>query len=90
MASDAYLALMGQAPRRIPHWEHLSNPDFEQLMTRVNPWEHPRTARQKLLEQVKIDFGGYVMCIGNHIPWNIPPEAVRTYFELSKERAVRK
>ena len=33
MASDAYLALMGRAPKRIPHWEHLSNPDFEQLMT---------------------------------------------------------
>jgi hypothetical protein len=20
----------------------------------------------------------YVMCIGNHIPWNIPPESVKT------------
>lgn len=57
MASDAYLAMMGQAPRRVPRWEHLSNPDFEQLMTGVDPWERPRTARQKLLELVKIDLG---------------------------------
>lgn len=31
--------------------------------------------------------GGYFMCIGNHIPWNIPPQAVRTYIELSRELA---
>ena len=34
--------------------------------------------------------GGYVMCIGNHIPWNIPPEAIKRYFDLSRELAVRK
>jgi hypothetical protein len=33
--------------------------------------------------------GGYMMCIGNHIPFNVPPEAVRRYLDLSEEQAYR-
>ncbi len=33
--------------------------------------------------------GGYMMCIGNHIPFNVPGEAVKQYLELSRELAVR-
>jgi hypothetical protein len=33
--------------------------------------------------------GGYVMCIGNHIPWNVPGEAIKRYLELSRELAQR-
>jgi hypothetical protein len=33
--------------------------------------------------------GGYFMCIGNHIPWNVPPEAIKLYLELSAELAKR-
>jgi len=33
--------------------------------------------------------GGYMMCIGNHIPWNVPPEAVKTYLDISSELAYR-
>lgn len=33
--------------------------------------------------------GGYVMCIGNHIPWNVPPEAIKRYLDLSAELAHR-
>jgi len=29
--------------------------------------------------------GGYAMCIGNHIPFNVPPEAVKRYLDLSAE-----
>ncbi|KKM24455.1 hypothetical protein LCGC14_1604960, partial [marine sediment metagenome] len=29
--------------------------------------------------------GGYMMCIGNHIPFNVPPEAVKLYLDLSVE-----
>ena len=32
---------------------------------------------------------GYMMCIGNHIPWNVPPDAVKLYFDLSAELAYR-
>ena len=33
--------------------------------------------------------GGYMMCIGNHIPYNVPPEAVRRYLDLSADLAHR-
>ncbi|MBI2191308.1 MAG: hypothetical protein HYU36_04920 [Planctomycetes bacterium] len=33
--------------------------------------------------------GGYMMCIGNHIPWNVPPAAIRLYLDLSAELAHR-
>ena len=33
--------------------------------------------------------GGYVMCVGNHIPWNVSAEAVESYFRLSAELAHR-
>lgn len=29
--------------------------------------------------------GGYVFCIGNHIPWNTPPQAVKLYLDLCAE-----
>jgi hypothetical protein len=32
---------------------------------------------------------GYMMCIGNHIPWNVPPEAIKLYLDTSLERAQR-
>ena len=33
--------------------------------------------------------GGYMMCIGNHIPFDVPPEAVKQYLDLSAEPAYR-
>ena len=33
--------------------------------------------------------GGYMMCIGNHIPFNVPAEAVKLYLDLSAELAYR-
>jgi hypothetical protein len=33
--------------------------------------------------------GGYMMCIGNHIPFNVPGEAIRRYLDLSDELAYR-
>ncbi|MCE5279568.1 MAG: uroporphyrinogen decarboxylase family protein [Planctomycetaceae bacterium] len=48
--SDRYLALMGLAPRRIPHWEHWSCPDAESYMTGIDYYDHPRLCRQKLAE----------------------------------------
>lgn len=33
--------------------------------------------------------GGYMMCIGNHIPFNVPPDAVKLYLDYSAELAYR-
>ncbi|MEI8244078.1 MAG: uroporphyrinogen decarboxylase family protein [bacterium] len=32
---------------------------------------------------------GYMMCIGNHIPWNVPSESIKLYLNLSAELALR-
>ena len=32
---------------------------------------------------------GYMICIGNHIPYNVPAEAIKLYFDLSAEMAFR-
>ncbi len=32
---------------------------------------------------------GYMMCIGNHIPWNVSPEGIKMYLDLSAEMAYR-
>ena len=47
---DKYLAFMGCAPRRIPHWEHWSNPDAETYLTGIDYYDHPRQCRLKLLD----------------------------------------
>jgi hypothetical protein len=33
--------------------------------------------------------GGYMMCIGNHIPWNVPAQAIKAYLDDSAELARR-
>ena len=33
--------------------------------------------------------GGYMMCIGNHLPWNVPPQAIKRYLDLSADLAHR-
>ncbi|MBM3237158.1 hypothetical protein FJZ31_12775 [Candidatus Poribacteria bacterium] len=48
--SDRYLAYMGLAPKRIPHWEHWSCPDAETYLTGIDYYEHPRLCRLKLRE----------------------------------------
>lgn len=45
---DLYLAFMGRAPRRIPHWEHWSCPDAETYLTGIDYYDHPRLCRLEL------------------------------------------
>ena len=48
--SDKYLAFMGLAPKRIPHWEHWSCPDAETYLTGIDYYDHPKLCREKLRE----------------------------------------
>ncbi len=34
--------------------------------------------------------GGYVFCVGNHIPWNTPPQAIKLYLDLCAELGKRR
>jgi len=48
--NDKYLAYMGLAPKRIPHWEHWSCPDAETHLTGIDYYDHPQQCRKKLAE----------------------------------------
>jgi uroporphyrinogen-III decarboxylase len=47
-----------------------------------------RAMVESMVETAKMS-GGYMMCIGNHIPFNVSPEGVKRYFDLSAELGYR-
>ena len=57
------------------------------ILSRNNPNEIEAMVRT-MVETARLT-GGYMMCIGNHIPWNVPPEAIKRYLDLSAEVAWR-
>ena len=57
------------------------------VLMRNNPAEI-RAMVESMVETARM-CDGYLMCVGNHIPWNVPGEACKRYFDLSKELAVR-
>lgn len=85
--SNAYLALMGKFSARIPHWESLSNPDFEKLVTGIDPWGKPRSARKKFLEIYKIDLGYGIPT--DDIPIPKPDDSRSSYIDEGGRRRVR-
>jgi hypothetical protein len=46
-------------------------------------------AMVKSMAQTGKMSGGYMMCIGNHIPWNVNPEGIKRYLDLSDRIAYR-
>jgi hypothetical protein len=78
---------MGLAPRRIPHWEHLSNPDFVQRVTGIDPYEKPRSAHLRLQEVFKIDLGHHVPA--DDTPRPRLPEDESSFTNEAGERCVR-
>ena len=57
------------------------------VLTRNDPDEIRRMV-ESMVETSKMS-GGYMMCVGNHIPWNVHPEGIKRYFDLSAELAHR-
>jgi len=57
------------------------------ILMRNDPAEI-RAMVERMVETARMS-GGYAMCIGNHIPFNVPPEAVKLYFDLSAELGYR-
>jgi hypothetical protein len=57
------------------------------VLSRNNPQEI-RAMVDSMAETGRMSRG-YFMCIGNHIPWNVPPEAIKLYLDLSAEKALR-
>jgi uroporphyrinogen-III decarboxylase len=57
------------------------------ILMRNNP-EEIKAMVKRMVETGQMS-GGYMMCIGNHIPWNVPPEAIKLYLDYSTEIAWR-
>jgi len=72
--------------RRYKDW-HLSGEGDNRILTRNNPTEI-RAMVESMVETGKM-CRGYMMGVGNHIPWNVPSEAVKLYLDLSAELAWR-
>ena len=58
------------------------------VLMQNNPQEGIKTMVKDMLETAAMT-GGYMMGIGNHIPWNVPPKAVKMYLDLCAELAIR-
>ncbi len=57
------------------------------ILSRNDPAEI-RAMVERMLETSRMT-GGYMMSIGNHIPWNVPGSAVKLYLDLCNDLAVR-
>jgi hypothetical protein len=57
------------------------------VLMRDNPAEIDAMVHQ-MLDTAQLT-GGYMMCVGYHIPWNVPPLAMVQYLDLSAELAGR-
>ena len=57
------------------------------VLTRNDPDEIAAMVRS-MVDTARVT-GGYFMCIGNHIPWNVTPAGIRRYLDLSAELARR-
>jgi hypothetical protein len=57
------------------------------VLMRNNPAEI-RAMVESMVETGRMSRG-YMMCIGNHIPWNVPADAIKRYLDLSNELAYR-
>ena len=71
---------------RIPMWENFSNPDAEHAMTGIDPWEHPKLARERLHEITHMDFGGIP---GSDAPIERLPEGQASFTDAEGRTAVR-
>jgi len=66
---------------------YLTGEGDNRVLSRNRP-EEIRAMVQSMAETGKMS-GGYAMSIGNHIPWNIPGEAVKRYLDDCNELAWR-
>lgn len=65
----------------------LSGEGDNRVLMRNDP-DEIRAMVESMVETGKMS-GGYMMSIGNHIPWNVPPDAIKRYLDLCEELAWR-
>ncbi len=60
---------------RIPHWEHLSNPDFLTLFSGINAYSHPRQAALAVAERLPLDIGFGIPATDDPVPEPLTEES---------------
>jgi len=65
----------------------ISGEGDNRILTRNDPDEIDAMVRS-MVETGKMS-GGYMMSVGNHIPWNVTPEGIKRYLDRSAEWAWR-
>ena len=53
-----------------------------------NDEDEIRSMVESMVETAQMS-GGYMMCIGNHIPFNVSPQGVKRYLDFSAELGYR-
>jgi len=86
-ADRALRRLRLQPVDRIPHWEHMSNPDFLRLISGIDPYEHPREAALKTFEQLPVDMGAAIPASDD--PIDPVPEDESSFIGEDGRRRVR-
>jgi len=85
--SEPYTDYQAIARRYADRNLFLAGEGDNRVLTRNDPAEIEAMVDQ-MMETSRMT-GGYMMCIGNHIPWNVTPEGIKRYLDLSAERAQR-
>jgi len=85
--SEPYSDYKGIAGRHAGKDLFLAGEGDNRILMRNDPAEI-RAMVESMVETSRMT-GGYMMCIGNHIPWNVPPESIKRYLDLSAELARR-
>jgi uroporphyrinogen-III decarboxylase len=57
------------------------------ILNRNNP-DEIRAMVESMVETGRMSRG-YMMCIGNHIPWNVNPEGIKRYLDLANNTGYR-
>jgi hypothetical protein len=57
------------------------------ILSRNNP-DEIKAMVESMVETARMSRG-YMMCIGNHNPWNVSPEGIKRYLDLSSEAGYR-
>lgn len=65
----------------------ISGEGDNRILMRNDPQEIRRMV-ESMVETGRMS-GGYMFTIGNHIPWNVPPEAIKRYLDLADELGYR-
>jgi len=56
MSDIRFATNMGRGPRKIPHWEHWSDPDAATYITGIDYYTQPRSCMQRLNELYALDL----------------------------------